>query len=59
MTIKDIQNMKSSVKELTYKGLQHAQLVLDHLQKALEEDESACGGVAVDEVHTVPIRCKV
>ena len=47
--------MKGSVRELTRKGLEDAQLVLDHLQEALKEDKFARGGVVVDEEHTLEI----
>ena len=50
-----IQNLKGSVRELTHKGLKDTQLILDHLQEALQEDNSACGGVVVDEAHTLEV----
>ena len=50
-----IQNLKGSVRELTHKGLKDAQLILDHLQEAFQEDNSARGGVVVDEAHTLEV----
>ena len=50
-----IQNLKGSVRELTHKGLKDAQLILDHLQEVLQEDNSARGGVVVDEAHTLEV----
>ena len=55
VTLKDIQNMKTKVREHTRKGLGDAQLILDHLQEALEQDKSARGGVIVDEEHTLEV----
>ena len=48
-----IQDMKGSVRELTHKGLKDAQLILDHLQEALQEDVSTCGGVIVDTLEVL------
>ena len=55
VTLKDIQNLKTKVREHTRRGLEDAQLILDHLQEALEQDKSARGGAVVDEEHTLEL----
>lgn len=52
--LQDIQNLKTKVKEHTLRGLEDVQLILDHLQEALEQDKSARGGV-VDKEHTLEL----
>ena len=41
VTLKDIQNMKTKVREPTRKGMEDAQLVVHHLQEASRQGESA------------------
>jgi len=55
VTLKDIQNLKTKVREHTRRGLEDAQLILDHLQEALDQDKSARGGAVVDEEHTLDL----
>ena len=55
ITLKDIQNLKTKVRERTRKGIEDAQLVVDHLQEALRQDKSARGGIVVDEDHTLEL----
>ena len=55
ITLKDIQNLKTKVRERTCKGMEDAQLLVDHLQEALRQDESARGGIVVDEDHTLEL----
>ena len=55
ITLKDIQNLKTKVRERTRKGMEDAQLVVDHLQEALSQDKSAQGGIVVDEDHNLEL----
>ena len=55
VTLKDIQNLKTKVRERTCKGMEDAQLVVDHLQEALRQDKSARSGIVVDEDHTLEL----
>ena len=55
VTLKDIQNLKTKVREETRMGLQDAQLVLDKLTDALRADQGACRGVVVDDSNTLAI----
>ena len=55
VTLKDIQNLKTKVRECTRKGMEDAQAVVDHLQEALRQDKSARGGLVVDEDHTLEL----
>ena len=50
--LKDIQNMKAKVRELSSKGLNDAQLVLEHLHEALERDSLSKGGVVINAVFS-------
>lgn len=55
VTLKDIQNIKTKVREETRMGLQDAQLVLNQLTDALQADQGARGGVVVDDSNTLAI----
>lgn len=55
VTLKDIQNIKTKVREQTRKGLQDAELLLEKLKESLENDQGANGGVTVDEEDTLAI----
>ena len=52
--LKDIQNMKAKVRELSSKGLNDAQLVLEHLHEALEQG-SLSKGVVINEDYTLEV----
>ena len=54
MTLKDIQNIKTKVREQTRKGLQDAELLLEKLEESLEIDQGA-NGVTVDKEDTLAI----
>ena len=53
--LKDIQNLKTKVREETRMGLRDAQIVLDKLTDALQVDKGARGGVVVDDSDTLAI----
>ena len=55
VTLKDIQNLKTKVREETRMGLRDAQLVLDKLTDAIRADQGARGGVLVDDSNTLAI----
>ena len=52
--LKHIQNMKAKVRERSSKGLNDAQLVLEHLHEALEQD-SLSKGVVINEDYTLEV----
>ena len=54
LTLKDIQNVKTKIKERECGNRKDAQIVLDKLTVALESDSKA-GGVVVDENDTIAI----
>ena len=55
VSLKDIQNLKTKVREQTRMGLRDAQLVLDKLTNVLQADHGARGGVITDEDDTLAI----
>ena len=46
-TLKDIQNMKTKVREMEKQGRTDAQRTIDELAEALQRDRNAKGGVAI------------
>ena len=55
ITLKDIHNLKTKVRERSQKGLEDAQLLLDNLKNTLEKDKGANAGITVDEENTIAI----
>ena len=55
LTLKDIQNVKTKIKEQESGKRKDAQMVLDKLTEALDSDSKAAGGVVVDENDTIII----
>ena len=53
VTLRDIQNMKAKVKEVTKDGRRDEQILLDSLEDALTKDTNAKGGVSVTEDNVV------
>ena len=53
--LKAIQKMKAKVCELSSKGLNDVQLVLEHLHEALEQDPLSKGGVVINEDYTLEV----
>jgi len=55
LTLKDIQNVKTKIKERESGKRKDGQIVLDKLTEALNSDSKAGGGVVVDENDTIAI----
>ena len=55
LILQAIQNMKAKVRELSGKGLNDVQLVLEHLHEALEQDSFSKGGVVINEDYTLEV----
>ena len=55
ITLKDIHNLKTKVQEISQKGLEDAQLLLDNLKNTLEKDKGANAGITVNEENAIAI----
>ena len=54
-TLKDIQNMKTKLRELERQGSTDAQITIDKLSHALQSDPNAKGGIVATETNQLAV----